>query len=170
MNQTISELLALPQDRQAQLTLWLLQSSRLEEARSLLREKYQVETSIEEISEYWRQVCLPSLLLQRQQSVEAAGRLTGADPTRPENLDDALVQTLKQRALEICLQSRPDPKELFALLSQALRTRDQEIKLLQLAQAERRQKFLELKAAAGRPETSLTPEEQKARMNEILGL
>jgi hypothetical protein len=164
-----SKLLNLAEDQQSQLCDWLLSGIPLHKVRELVKEQFQVSTSLAALSGYYSTVCSSALLARRQRAMATADAIAAEASARPGQFDQATIDALKQRAFELAVAPQADPRDVKSLFTLVLKSRDQDL-------VERRVKLLETKAAQADAaagalnDTKLTPEERMTRMKEIFGL
>lgn len=95
---------------------------------------------------------------------------------RPGQFDEATIDLLEQKALELAIAPNADPKNVKALYSLVLKARDQELAVQATKLEERRIALLEKKAAQAEQaekaltESGLSAEEREKRMRQIFGL
>ena len=169
-----NKLASLPPKQKAQLRTWLLDENKsYDEARDLLRQRFEVHTSTGALSKFYRGQCFELRASEAQQFAEEAvkaGRATVAQ------LDEATELIIRQRAFEAAYARNGD-LDALSILSKILGDRRKlELKERDVALTERRIKLLEQKAAqadaakAIATDKNLTEEEQGARLRSLFGM
>jgi hypothetical protein len=163
-----NKLLNLPEEQQAQLAEWLLSGLPYHKARELVDKEFGVQVGLTSFTGFWNDVCSAALIARRAQAVTTAGEVAQAAAASPGQFDAATIDALKQKAFELSISPAAKPGEVKALFMLVLKARDQDL-------VERRVKLLEQKAAQAEQagdvlRSSLTPEQQQARLKEIFGM
>lgn len=144
-----AKLLNLPEPQQAALAEMLLGGMPYHIAREVAAKPppdgFGVRVSLSAFTPFWQEVCVPHLLARRSRALTAANAIGTAAAGSGKRFDAAFIDGLKQRAVEIFLQPNPEPDEIAAVVGQALKAQDMELKREQIALA--RDKF-EFDAAA----------------------
>lgn len=169
-----NKLASLPPKQKAQLRTWLLDENKsYDEARDLLRQRFEVHTSTGALSKFYRGQCFQLRASEAQQFAEEAVKAGRASVAQ---LDEATELIIRQRAFEQAYARNGD-LDALSILSKILGDRRKlELKERDVALTERRIKLLEQKAAqadAARGVTAdvaLTPAEREAKLKEIFGL
>ena len=138
-----SKLLNLPEEQQAQLVEWLLNGMPYHAARASVEKEFGLRVGISAFSSFWQEACVPQLLRRRSQAAAAADEVASAAAANPARFDQATVDAIRQRAFELAISPRSNPKDVKALFVLLQKGRDQDIAERNLDLAERRVKLLE---------------------------
>jgi hypothetical protein len=129
--------------QQAQLAEWLLDGMPYHKARELIAKPppdgFGLKVGLSAFQSFWESVCVPLLLARRSRAVKAAEAITEQAITGVQVSDEALIDALKQKALEVCMQTAPSGEEISFLMGQVLKVRDQDLKQRELSL--KREKF-----------------------------
>jgi hypothetical protein len=126
-------LLNLPEEQQAQLAEWLLNGMPYHAAKAALEKQFGVQVKyLSAFSEFWSKVCQPALMVRRAKAVEIADQISKAAEQNAA-LDAGMIAALKQKAFELCQAPNANPQDVFFVISQALKIRDQDLKQSDLA-------------------------------------
>lgn len=167
-----SKLDALPKMAKADLELWMVEENRpYLEVKSLLEETHGIETSTGALSNYYGKRLA---VLRIEQAREACNGLK-AVATGGDEFVERAVFALSQRFFTEAVQGEMSIKEIKALASIIAAKQAAEIKMKELALAERRVVVMENKAAAfdegkGIMESQLTEKEKGQRLRQLFGM
>lgn len=161
-------LLNLPEEQKAQLCDWMLSGLPYHKVKALLKEQFQVTTTLSSLSSFYQDFCSAALLAQRSRAVGVADEIAEEASKTPGRFDTATIDALKQKAFELAIQPMADPRDVKAIFSLVLKARDQDLEA-------RRIVVLEAKAqkadqAEQVEKSNLPPEEKAARYKEIFGM
>jgi hypothetical protein len=112
---------------------------------------------------------VPLHLARRSRAVQTAKEIGRRCPSRPGQFDQATIDLLEQKALELAISAAQRSAKCEGALLLVLKARDQSLE-------ERRIKILESKAEqaskaeATLQDSALTTEEREKRMRQIFGL
>lgn len=124
-----SKLLTLPEEQQMKLADMLMNGMPYHVARDVVAKEFGVEVrGLGAFSSFWDQVCVPHMVRRRNRAVDAAQKFGALTAEENQNLDSAFIAQLKQMGFELTLRPNPDPQEVFFVLGQVLKLRDQELK------------------------------------------
>jgi hypothetical protein len=124
----------LSEEQQLKLIDWLINEAiEYRPAAARIEAEFGVKCSKDAVKTFYDNVCWPLVLERRSRARDQASRLE-ATLEEDERIETAMLSQLKQRAFEIMLKPNPDPKEVVALLSMALKARDQKLDQAKLAQ------------------------------------
>ena len=158
-----AKLLNLPEERREKLVDWLLSGASYDQTRDKVQKEWSFSCSNRSLHEFWDQVCVPTIVSRRTKVAEDAKAITNSiEPG--ETIDAASVALVQQRLFELLRSTTVDPSAVRSLFTLLLRIKNQEL-------LERRIELLERKADQAEKvpnEPSLTPEEYRERMREIV--
>lgn len=157
----------LTETQQAQLADWLLSGLPYHQAQAMVEKEFGLKVSISAFSRFWDAYCSPALLQRRSRAVKLSDEVAVEARANPGQFTEATIDQLSQKAFELASSPGANPKDVKALFSLVLKSRDQDL-------IERRVKLLEAKAAQAdateRVLTSaMTDEERAQRIKEIYG-
>lgn len=163
-----AKLLNLPEEQQAQLADWLLSGMPYHVARATVEKEFGVKVALSAFTQFWSEVCAGAYIQRRARAVGLADEVAEQVTRTPGQFDKATVDALRQKAFELSVSPQTDPKDVKAIFTLLLKSRDQDI-------AERRVALLEQKAAqADRVkevvEGPQTPEQKQAAIRQIFGM
>jgi len=122
----------LPDEQMAALSDWLLGGMDYRKARLLLKKEFGVATSDAALSRFYSEVCSAALLARRQRAVSTAEEIAGEAAKHPGKFDQATIDAIKQKAFELSISPQSSSKDVKALFSLVLKSRDQELSEKQL--------------------------------------
>ena len=124
---------------------WLLGGMPYHKARELVAapppDGFGLAVSLSKFQPFWDSVCVPLYLARRSNAVKAAEAITQQALRGTQITDTALIDALKQKALEVCMQSRPSAEEISFLMDKVLKVRDQDLKAQELKLKQERFQF-----------------------------
>lgn len=134
----------LPEEQISQLSDWLLSGMPYHQVKKMLKDQFEVSTSLASLSNFYQSVCAQELIARRQRAVSTADGIAAEAQTKPGQFDAATIDALKQKAFELAINPGANPGDVKSLFMLVLKAKDQEIdeKGLNLA----REKFEEQKA------------------------
>jgi hypothetical protein len=156
----------LTETQQAQLADWLLSGVPYHQAQAMVEKDFGVKVSIAAFSRFYQSNCSAALLARRMRAVRTADEVADQARKNPAQFTEATIDQLSQKAFELATSPNADPKDVKALFSLVLKSRDQDL-------VERRIKLLETKAAeadAIEHSATLTPEEKSRKIKAVFGL
>lgn len=134
--------------QQSELADWLLSGMPYHQARALVAKDFGVTVAISAFTPFWQHVCAPRLIAKRHLALTTAEEIAADAERQPGRFDSATIDALKQRAFELSISPAANPKDVKALFSLVLKSRDQDLKSAQVDLAERRIQLLESQARA----------------------
>jgi len=120
-----AKLLNLPEEQKSQLCGWLLSGMPLHIVNGLVKKQFNVETSLSGLSHFYSVECVALLMRNRQRAVFTADEIAEAAAKDPGRFDQATIDALKQQAFELAIAPGADPKNVKALFSLVLKSKDQ---------------------------------------------
>lgn len=126
-------LLNLPEEQQAQIAEWLLDGMPYHRAREAVKKEFGVEVSVGSFAGFWEVVCAPALIERRAKLVAAADTAATEALRTPGHFDHATIDAIKQRAFELAINPRSEPRTVRDIFSLIIQARDQEIASERLA-------------------------------------
>ncbi len=159
----------LSEAQQAQLADWLLSGVPYHQAQQMVEKEFGLKVSISAFSRFWEAYCSPALLARRSRAVKLSDEVAAEARSNPGAFTEATIDQLSQKAFELASSPGANPKDVKALFSLVLKSRDQDL-------VERRVKLLEAKAAqadeasAIAGSAALTPEEKAQKIKAVFGL
>ena len=125
--QSSAKLLNLPEEQQAALALWLLGGTPYHEARLLVKEKFGLDvSSLDVFSRFWKQVCEPALIAQRQRIAGTARVRAEEAQKNPALFNAATLDALQQKAYELSESPTASLKDVKAVLGLLLKARGED--------------------------------------------
>jgi hypothetical protein len=167
----------MPDEQQTKLARWLIGGMIYSEARERCASEFGIKfVSEKPLSNFWRVVCMPSVLRRRANSAKTAAEIAKEAGKTKAEFEAATIDQLQQRAFELMLLPKANPREVALLLSLALKVRDQDRTDQALAQANKKLQFEmrkyrdeQAKTKAVMNEPKMTAEEKQQRIRQILG-
>ncbi len=142
-----AKLFSLPEEQQEQLKDWLLSNLPYHRVLQLVRENFNVTTSLGALSHYWGSECTATLIARRQRAVTTADEIAEESLKMPGKFDVATIEALKQKAFELSISPLADPRDVKQLFGLVLKARDQDMSEKELALARDKFEFDAAKAA-----------------------
>lgn len=127
-----SKLLNLPEEKIAQISDWLLSGMPYHQVKNMLKDQFQVSTSLASLSDFYQSVCAQELIARRKRAVTTADEIAQEAQTKPGQFDAATIDALKQKAFELSISPGADPGDVKSLFMLVLKARDQELSEKQL--------------------------------------
>lgn len=154
--------------QQAQLAEWLLSGMTYHDAVGAVQKEFGLKVGHSAFQVFWERVCVPHLLRRRSVAISTSAEIATEAEKRPGQFDTATIDALKQKAFELAISPRPNPKDVKALFMLVLKARDQDLN-------ERKIRLLEQKAEQAEKahavvDSDLTPEEKQRRLRQIFGM
>lgn len=142
-----AKLMNLPEEQRSQLAEWLLQGRPFHVVLGMVKETFKVSTSLGALSHFYRVECTDALIARRRRAVRTAEEICDAVKKDPGRFDAATIDALKQQAFELAISPSADPRDVKALFSLVLKSRDQDVDEKELALARERFEFDAAKSA-----------------------
>lgn len=165
----------LPEEKQAQIADWLLSGLPYHQVKQLIDTELKITTSFGALSAFWADVCTPALLARRRRAVTTADEIADEASQKPGKFDEATIEALRQKAFELSVSPRADPRDVKSLFMLVLKARDQDLQERQVDVAERRVALLEQKISEARQALdqargkTVDPQKLADELNRILG-
>lgn len=168
MSKPKNPLLNMSEVNQARLADWLLGGMTYHEANLLVEKEFGIapSASLGRYSRFWEQVCVPMLLRRRDRMAGTASERAKAAVENPAEFDKATLDALQQKAYELAESPTSNPKDVKAILTLLLKAKDQSLEERKISILEK--KSAQADAAKEVIQSALSPEEQRARLKEIL--
>ena len=161
-----SKLLNLPDEQMAALSDWLMSGLPYPKVRLLIKKEFGVATSDAALSRFYSEVCSAALLARRQRAVTMTEEIADEAATHPGKFDQATIDAIKQKAFEMSIAPQSSSKDLKAIFSLVLKSRDQDLEGRRVALME--QKLKETEKVVG--DTKLSAAEKEARIKGVFGI
>lgn len=117
----------LTEEQQAQLSDLMLSGTPYHALIPIIKKDFGVDTSMGALSAFWDAYCSVALIARRQRWVSVADDVADDAAREPGRFDAATITTIKQLAFELASSPGANPKDVKALFSLVLKSRDQEI-------------------------------------------
>lgn len=149
-----SKLDALPEERKAKLSDWLLSGLPYHQVQALVHEQFKVSTSLSALCSFYQHFCAAELLARRKRAVTTADDIAEEARNQPGKFDEATIDALKQKAFELSINPGADPRDVKNLFMLVLRARDQDLQERDVQIRLRRLEMMEQELAATREKLS----------------
>ena len=169
-----SKLLNLPEEAQMQIAEWLLDGMPYHKAKELTEKPvaeggFATSVSLSAFSSFWQEVCVPALHARRARNLETAREIEEQIEAHPGSWDRPTIDALKQKAWELANQPGGNPKDVKALFTLVLKSRDQELDERKIRLQEKRLELAEAAEDLAKDE-GLTSQEKESRLKAIFGI
>jgi hypothetical protein len=114
--------------QQSQLADWLLSGMQYHQAQAAVAKEFGVTVkSLASFSQFWDKHCSPSLLARRTRAKRMADEVAEEAAKHPAQFSAATIDQLSQKAFELATSPGADPRDVKALFSLVLKSKDQEL-------------------------------------------
>lgn len=169
-----STLEGLEEDQISQLCDWLLTPGQpYRVTRELCGKEFGIWPSDSQLSRFYHRYVGVELVARRRRAVSVSEEIATEVEQRPGAFDEATIAALRQKAFELASSPLVNPKDVKAIFSLVLKSRDQDLKNRDIDIKLRRLEALEKQQTAAKEILSdggLTIEERERRMKEKFGI
>jgi hypothetical protein len=168
-----SKLDHLPDEQALQIVKWLMGGMSYEKCLLLLEKApFYIETSTRALSEFYQHYCSLALLERRQRAAKLAMGVRKEMESNPADFDAATIELLSRWSFELASARDLNVKDVKSIMTLLLKRQDQDLKGKQVDVSVRKLELMEKreeKIKTVNNDAKLSPEEKKARINQIFG-